>query len=285
MLTHPNPAGFSMVEDSISRPQSAFEQYTGLRVAEKMLDVLEHANRERLATVLTVQRGGPPGTISEQDPSRWLLSGALLNRIEESLMAVATHSNAGNLDEGVSATIPYDNAMQDDATQDNATQDPMKVPSSAETHWPDAARRALAPLAEQYEAIRREPYSDERTNKLIAVRNAMMDDAAKLTGQEATDLFRMGSPGYRLAALVVAEVAGDAECVMFVRDALQRPRSGFEAFHAVWAAGAILPRVRVEAQNDLVELAEHAMATEQIEPASLEMHVPELLARINKLEE
>lgn len=83
LLADPDPVRYGIVESSIELSLSAFEQYTSLRVAERMLDRLNREDRERLASRLNTQRSRPNGQISDADQSRWTLSGRLLDRLKK----------------------------------------------------------------------------------------------------------------------------------------------------------------------------------------------------------
>jgi tetratricopeptide (TPR) repeat protein len=75
------PGGFSLVERAISHSDSPFEQFTALRVAERLLYSLGPHQRAQLRHALERQRSGPPGIIDRTDSTRWDLSGALLAQL------------------------------------------------------------------------------------------------------------------------------------------------------------------------------------------------------------
>jgi hypothetical protein len=83
VLHAPDPGAFCIVESAIGASQSAFEQYTALRAADVLIPLLNAAQRNDLLRVLEIQRAGPPGRISPEDPNRWHLSEILLRELAE----------------------------------------------------------------------------------------------------------------------------------------------------------------------------------------------------------
>ncbi|HEY9735678.1 MAG TPA: hypothetical protein V6D06_05320, partial [Trichocoleus sp.] len=72
---HPYPECFSLVVDAISQPRSAFEQFSALKTAEKMLPAMTSDQMEQLRQVIVDQRSGGPGRwITKEERSRWNLS-------------------------------------------------------------------------------------------------------------------------------------------------------------------------------------------------------------------
>jgi hypothetical protein len=66
--------------EGIGNPRSPFEQYVALELADALLMQLEAAELRSLTETIQRQRS-PGGLINDTDPSRWILSGRMLERI------------------------------------------------------------------------------------------------------------------------------------------------------------------------------------------------------------
>lgn len=90
---HPYPECFGLVIDAISQPRSAFEQFSALKTAEKMLSAMTPDQREQLRRAIVDQRSGGPGQwISQEDRSRWNLSQRILDAIADPVEATESEA-------------------------------------------------------------------------------------------------------------------------------------------------------------------------------------------------
>lgn len=83
---NPDMACLELVLDAIGHSRSAFEQYTALRLASDMLDILDQADRQKLVSVIEEQaRPGPGRYLQETSPdrSRWRIAQQILNDVEK----------------------------------------------------------------------------------------------------------------------------------------------------------------------------------------------------------
>ena len=72
---------FDIILESIGNSRTAFEQYTALSAAERMVTGLEAAERKKLKDVIEDQRSGGPGKWITTDSDRWGLSERILARL------------------------------------------------------------------------------------------------------------------------------------------------------------------------------------------------------------
>jgi hypothetical protein len=82
-----NREAFTLVEESIRKPRSPFEQYHGLLLAKRLLDVLSPSEQIRLRDAIREQR--ERGVLTDRDRSRWDLSSELLARLSPTASAAA----------------------------------------------------------------------------------------------------------------------------------------------------------------------------------------------------
>jgi hypothetical protein len=83
---HPDAACFELVLDAIGHSRSAFEQYTALRLASELLDILDEADRQKLVSVIEEQtRPGSGHYLRETSPdrSRWRIAQQILNDLKK----------------------------------------------------------------------------------------------------------------------------------------------------------------------------------------------------------
>jgi hypothetical protein len=79
MQARPDLRDISTALAAIERSRTPFEQYHALLLADRMLDELDDADRERLADIVTRARDQR----FRRDPDRWLLSERILQRLNE----------------------------------------------------------------------------------------------------------------------------------------------------------------------------------------------------------
>lgn len=80
MQVQPRAEYVDLICEAIENSRSAFEQYHALRAAEAHLDRIGDDGRQLLRESLERQRK-PGGWITRDDPSRWVLSGELLEKL------------------------------------------------------------------------------------------------------------------------------------------------------------------------------------------------------------
>ena len=136
-LGAPDPAAFSIVETAISASRSAFEQFTALCAADAMRSWLHADQRARLRDVLQIQRGGPPGHITLEDPSRWDLSALLLRDLR-------AMDEPGGGDEPGSAASSLARDQRPTEPMPAAGPEPPPDPGPSTTHYMPAPRSSSA---------------------------------------------------------------------------------------------------------------------------------------------
>jgi hypothetical protein len=84
----PFPECFTVVTEAIARPRSAFEQFSALKAAERMLSNMSPEQLQQLQQAILDQRSGEPGKwITQADMPRWNLSDRILSAIADRLAA------------------------------------------------------------------------------------------------------------------------------------------------------------------------------------------------------
>jgi hypothetical protein len=122
---------------------------------------------------------------------------------------------------------------------------PKKLPSRLGSKPPPKpsriARRELTRLAAQYGEVRAQyEWGAERTSHMTKV----VDEAKELGAQTSfsgvlSSLFE-GSDGERIVALGLIQAKPEPQYLEHVLDAIERPRSGFEQYHALQAVSLLL---------------------------------------------
>lgn len=78
------PECFDLALEAISRPHSAFEQYSALRAAQAMMPNLPSEHRQQLKTALLDQRSeGPEQYLHPENRDRYIISSELLTQLDQ----------------------------------------------------------------------------------------------------------------------------------------------------------------------------------------------------------
>ncbi|MBD0335415.1 MAG: hypothetical protein ICV62_08000 [Cyanobacteria bacterium Co-bin13] len=84
----PFPECFNVVIEAIAQSHSAYEQFSALKAAERMLPNMQPEQLQQLQQVILDQRSGESGKwLSQDDMSRWNLSDRILSAIADRLKA------------------------------------------------------------------------------------------------------------------------------------------------------------------------------------------------------
>ena len=113
--------------------------------------------------------------------------------------------------------------------------------------------KALGPLAERYAKARRQPAGHQRTGQLSSIVQEAAERAEQLDldRESAANLFRAGDDGLRIFALALTQRNPSLADPTVLQEAIDRPRSAFELWHALLAARAAVLGDGFDADADL----------------------------------
>jgi hypothetical protein len=102
----------------------------------------------------------------------------------------------------------------------------------------------LVRLGQKYQEIRGSmPAGNERTSKMNDLVKEVQEVAPNIQAEAIRQLFGQGSPGSRIVAIALLERQPDEKCFDLILQSITESKSPFEQYHALHAAGRILPKL------------------------------------------
>ena len=133
----------------------------------------------------------------------------------------------------------------------------------------EQVRQQLRNYAQDYEQLRRTmPYGYERTTKMgaIVAQVQALAREADYAPEDIRRLFEEGSDGRRIVALGLLRALPDPACLDLALQAIAKPRSAFEQYHALRAAENMLPSLNATQKDQLKSVIQNQRSDDSNKP-------------------